>query len=97
MTASTEGGNVCHPVVVVKANGVKCRALLDTGATGSYASAYLLDLMKLQPKTTLKRRIQTIMGTETKNIRVYDIQVIGRLRNSSVPDESRKVRTVIAR
>ena len=85
MTASTEGENVCHPVVVVKANGVKCRALLDTGATGSYASAYLLDLMKLQPKTTLKRRIQTIMGTETKNIRVYYIQVSNLKGDCEIP------------
>lgn len=75
LTASCEGEKVCHPVVVVNTNGIKCRALLDTGATGSYASAYLLDLLKLKPKTTLKRRIQTIMGTETKDINVYEIRV----------------------
>ena len=75
MAASSQRDNVCHPVVVVKVNGVKCRALLDTGATGSYASAYFLDLLKLKHKTTLKRRIQTIMGVEAKKIHVYDIEV----------------------
>ena len=35
MTAAHVGEKVCHPVVVVKVNGVKCRALLDTGATGT--------------------------------------------------------------
>ena len=63
----------------------KCRALLNTGATGSYASAYLLDLLKLKPKTTLKRRIQTIMGTETKNIHVYDIKVSNLKGDCEIP------------
>ena len=85
MTASTEGEKVCHPVVVVNANGTKCRALLDTGATGSYASAYLLDLLKLKPKTTLNRRIQTIMGIETKNIHVYDIKVSNLKGDCEIP------------
>ena len=85
MTASTEGEKVCHPVVVVKANGTKCWVLLDTGATGSYASAYLLDLLKLKPKTTLKRRIQTFMGTETKNIHVYDIKVSNLIGYCEIP------------
>lgn len=31
---------VCHPVVLLKLNGVTFRALLDTGATASYASGY---------------------------------------------------------
>lgn len=36
-------GNVTYPVVVVEVEGIKCRALLDTGAGSSYASATLLD------------------------------------------------------
>ena len=36
-------GNVTYPVVVVEVEGIKCRALLDTGAGSSYASAALLD------------------------------------------------------
>ena len=31
--------SVIYPVVIVKVNGVKCRALLDTGAVSSYISA----------------------------------------------------------
>ena len=30
MTAAHVGEKVCHPVVIIKVNGVKCRALLDT-------------------------------------------------------------------
>ena len=40
---------VIHLVVVVKVQGVRCRALLDTGAGSSYASAALLKLLKVRP------------------------------------------------
>lgn len=49
LTATQDGEKVCHPIVLVKVNGVTCRALLDTGATVSYASGYLLDRLKLRP------------------------------------------------
>ena len=50
MTATTmERPTVIYPVVVVKVLGVKCRALLDTGAGSSYASAALLDRLKIRP------------------------------------------------
>ena len=60
----------CHPVVIIKVNGVKCRALLHTGAFGSYVSAFLMDLLKIflvdilevKPSRTLARGIKTIMG-----------------------------------
>ena len=57
MPAAQAGENVRHPVVVVKVNGVKCRALLDTGATGTYISALLVDLLKVKPARTLTRGI----------------------------------------
>ena len=34
------------PVVMVKVDGITCRALIDTGAGSSYASAKLLDILK---------------------------------------------------
>ena len=37
MTAAHVGEKVCHPVVIIKVNGVKCYALVDTG---SYISAF---------------------------------------------------------
>ena len=42
LTATQEGEKVCHPVVLVKLNGVTC-----TGATASYASGYILDRLNL--------------------------------------------------
>ena len=75
MTAAHVGEKVCHPVVVVKVNGVKCRALLDTGATGTYISALLVDLLKAKPARTLTRGIKTIMGLVTKRIETYDVKI----------------------
>jgi hypothetical protein len=39
---------VIYPVVVVKVDGITCRALLDTGAGSSYASGALLDRIDLR-------------------------------------------------
>ena len=60
--ATHVGEKVYHPVVIIKVNGVKCRALLDTCATGSYISAFLVDLLKVKPSRTLTRGIKTVMG-----------------------------------
>ena len=37
MLVTTEA-NVTYPVAIIKVNGVKCRALLDTGSGSSYMS-----------------------------------------------------------
>ena len=59
MTAAQQCEKMCHPIVMVKVNAVMCRALLDTGATVSYAQGHLLDRLKLAPQGTVTRRIQT--------------------------------------
>ena len=47
MTATQIGdGPVVYPVVVVEVTGIKCHALLDSGAGSSYASAALLDRIR---------------------------------------------------
>lgn len=74
LTATQDGEKVCHPIVLVKVNGVTCRALLDTGATVSYASGYLLDRLKLRPTRTHTRRIQTIVGVVTKRSEIFNVQ-----------------------
>ena len=49
MTATSLGkSTVIYPVVVVEVQGVKCRALPDTGAGSSYASAALIDRLKIR-------------------------------------------------
>ena len=76
MTASCdENRSVCYPVVVVEVNGIRCRALLDTGAGSSYASSALIDEMKIKPEKVERRRIEMMVGSVTKSIEMYQICV----------------------
>ena len=47
--SSTDQGDVTHPVVLILVDGVKCRALLDTGAGSSYVSGGLMNVLKKKP------------------------------------------------
>ena len=42
----TTDANVTYAVAIIKINGVKCRALLDTGSGSSYMSESFIDLLK---------------------------------------------------
>ncbi|XP_020909539.1 uncharacterized protein LOC110247453 [Exaiptasia diaphana] len=75
MTATHIGDNVCHPVVIVKVNGVMCRALLDTGSTSSYISSFLLNLLNVKPAETLTRRLKTIVGFFTRRVETYNVEI----------------------
>ena len=49
MRATSLGkSTVIYPVVVIEVQGVKCRALPDTGAGSSYASAAFIDRLKIR-------------------------------------------------
>ena len=50
MTASET--DVIYPTIVVKVNGVKCRALLDTASGSDYASSALIKTAKLEKVDT---------------------------------------------
>ena len=84
MTAAHVGEKVCDPVVIIKVNRVKCRALLDTGATGSYISAFLVSLLKVKPSRTLTR-IKAIMGLVTKRVETYDARICDTLEKCALP------------
>ena len=76
MTATSAGKTaVIHPVVVVKVQGVRCRALLDTGAGSSYASAALLKLLKVRPYQREVRQIEMMLGAVTKQVEIFQVQV----------------------
>ena len=68
--------SVIYPVVVVKVNGIRCRAQLDTGAGSSYASAALLDRIKTRPVRKEVRRIEMIMQTTRQEIEVHQVDVM---------------------
>ena len=57
---------VIYPVVVVNVDGIKCRALLDTGAGSAYASAVLIKHLGKQPSRTEHKRIDMMMCSATQ-------------------------------
>ena len=76
LTAASAGNSaVIHPVVVVAVQGVKCRALLDTGAGSSHASAALLDRLRIQLYQRDVRQIGMTLGIVTKNVEIFKVQV----------------------
>ena len=75
MTATDVEDKVCHPVVIVKVNGVKCRALLDTGSTNSYVSSFLVNLLNVKSAGTVRRTVKTIVGLVTRRVQTYNVEI----------------------
>ena len=76
MTAtSVERKGVVYPIVTAEVNGIKCRALLDTGAGSSYASSTLLDRLHLRPIRQEFKRIEMMFTTSNKAINIYGLQI----------------------
>lgn len=76
MTApSMEKQTVIYPVVVVEVLRVKCRALLDTGPGSSYASASLLDRLKIRRHQREVRQIEMMMGVVTTPVEIYKVEI----------------------
>ena len=66
---------VTYPVVVVKVDGVKCRALLDTGAGSSYISTTLATKINKKPIRKEYRRIDMMMCSTNQRIDIYEVTV----------------------
>ena len=76
-----KSGDAIFPIVVVKVDGITCRALIDSGAGSSYASAKLIDLLKKKPSETKTQRIDMLMSSQVTRMETYDA-VIESLDNS---------------
>ena len=74
-TTSVERKGVVYPMVTVDVNGVKCQALLDTGAGSSYASSTLLDRFHLRPLRQQFKCIEMMFGTSNKAVDIYGLQI----------------------
>ena len=72
---SGEKSNVVYPIVVVRVNGVKTRALLDTGGGSSYASSTLLNLTKSKSVKKEKKTVEMMMATSTQKFEIHDVTV----------------------
>ena len=61
-----ETKSVIHPTVIYDANGVKARALIDTGAGRSYISTCLIKNLNSKPLRQEKRLIEQMYETVEK-------------------------------
>lgn len=84
-------GNVTYPFVVVEVEGIKCRALLDTGAESSYTSAALLDHISSIRHKNEVRKIEMLLGASTTEVVLATITISGVNRKFSMPVEVTKV------
>ena len=66
---------VVHPAVLVKVNGITCRAMLDTCAGSSYASSMLLERLKKKPDRKEYRKIEMMLHTTTRRAEIFKIEV----------------------
>ena len=74
-TACLADDAIVYLVVVVDVEGVRCRALLDTGAGNSYASGTLLDRIDVRPGRRQVRKIEMILGVATREVELTSVSV----------------------
>ena len=67
--------NVIYSVVVVEVEGVRCRALLDTGSGNSYVTSTLMTLIKNKPIRQEIKTIEMMLHTTTEKINIYDVSI----------------------
>ena len=75
LTAPMSNEAVVYPVVIVEMQGMKCRALVDTGAGSSYASAGLLNCIKAEPIKSNVLNIEMLLGTTTRKLDTFHIDI----------------------
>ena len=62
-------------VVVVEENGIKRRALLDTGAGSSYALLAIVEHLGNKPLREEFKRIEMVLGSTNKVITVHSLTI----------------------
>ena len=73
LTTNVIGSSVVHPVIIVNVNGRKFRALLDSGASHSYVSSTLIELINAHAVKCGTRRVATLLGVTTTRLLEYDL------------------------
>ena len=63
---TTNTSLVTYPVSVIEVEGVKYRALIDTGAGSSYASSKLINKINKKPIHRESKRTETVMHSVVK-------------------------------
>ena len=56
-----------YPVVLVEVDGIRCRALLDTGAGSSYASETLINKLNRKPDRKEQKRMKMMIMDKSED------------------------------
>ena len=75
LTASASTSEGIFPVVVVKVNGITCRALIDSGAGSSYISGKLASMLNVKPKETRTSKIDMLLTSKITRLDIYEAKV----------------------
>ena len=70
--------SVIYPVVMVVVDGIKCRALLDTGAGSSYVSAALVERLNKRPTHVEHKQIEMMLCSTIQSYTVKVASVDGK-------------------
>ena len=73
---STREQDVIHPFAVILINGIKCRALLGTGAGNFHIPSELSRLLGKKPLRTDYKQIETMLHTTPKHLEFCEVQVM---------------------
>ena len=75
MTTTKNKASVTYPAVLIKVDGITCRALLDTASGSSYVSASLVNKLSKQPVRRVSEKIEMMLYTATSKINIYDVKI----------------------
>ena len=72
-----------YRIAVIEVEGVKCRALIDTGAGSSYVSSKLISRLNKKPIHKESKHIETLMHPVVQNIAIHELQLEIQIMNSN--------------
>ena len=71
----TSIGSVTYPLIVIKVEGIICRALIDSGSGSSYVSAVLASKINKKTKQKEPKKTEMMFHTTTKWVEIFDVTI----------------------
>ena len=91
MLLATSTSHVTYSVVVIEVEGVRYRALIDTGAWSSYISSKLISTLNKKPIRKESKRIETLMHSVLQKFAIYELLISNKNHELTLKLESNKV------
>ena len=88
---TNESSEGVFPVVNVRVNGILCRALIDSGAGSSYASAKLIHELHLKPVDVQTKQIDILMLSKQARLETYEVKIESTINEFSMTTRCTKV------